>query len=186
MKASKREVLKRIETETAEAIDRTNRLREDVWSSQVAESKASYEAMEKLSKTMRDELWSKTDAAMRLEASARSRIEDTVVPKLERQVQGLEEAVRLEHQSGCGMQDQLGRAFDAINQGALDLREVHDEARAASSGVQSLLKEEVQRLNAHMGDTAARWQGELVALKEQQTLDFDAVRAFVDKVQKGL
>ena len=58
VKASKREVLKRIETETAEAIDRTNRLREDVWSSQVAESKASYEAMEKLSKTMRDELWS--------------------------------------------------------------------------------------------------------------------------------
>ena len=73
-----------------------------------------------------------------------------------------------------------------LAQGALDLREVHDEARAASSGVQSLLKEEVQRLNAHMGDTAARWQGELVALKEQQTLDFDAVRAFVDKVQKGL
>lgn len=104
------------QTETAEAIDRTNRLREDVWSSQVAESKATYEAMEKLSKAMRDELWSKTDAALRLEASARSRVEDTMVPKLERQIQGLDEALRLEHQNRCGMQDQIARAFDAINQ----------------------------------------------------------------------
>lgn len=104
------------QTETAEAIERSNKLRDEVWTNQVAEAKASHEAMEKLSKALREELWSKTEAALRVEASARSRVEDTFLPKVERQIQGLEEALRLEHQNGCGMHDQIGRAFDAINQ----------------------------------------------------------------------